>query len=134
MAKGYDQHIERKNKVNSFGRELTRRAKSKCELCEATGVGLSVFEVPPVKEEPEVERCIFICDECKNKLERVKKAKENDFRFLTNSIWSEVDMVRALSIKLLTEMTTKYSWAELVLDDLYIDEATEESIKTIELE
>lgn len=134
MAKGYDQHIERKNKVNSFGRELTRRAKSKCELCEATGVGLSVFEVPPVKEEPEVERCIFICDECKNKLERVKKAKENDFRFLTNSIWSEVDMVRALSIKLLTEMTTKYSWAELVLDDLYIDEATEELIKTIELE
>lgn len=134
MAKGYDQHIERKNKVNSFGRELTRRAKSKCELCEATGVSLSVFEVPPVKEEPEVERCIFICDECKNKLERVKKAKENDFRFLTNSIWSEVDMVRALSIKLLTEMTTKYSWAELVLDDLYIDESTEELIKTIELE
>ena len=134
MAKGYDQHIERKNKVNSFGKELTRRAKSKCELCEATGVSLSVFEVPPVKEEPEVERCIFICDECKNKLERVKKAKENDFRFLTNSIWSEVDMVRALSIKLLTEMATKYSWAELVLDDLYIDEATEELIKTIELE
>lgn len=134
MAKGYDQHIERKNKVNSFGRELTRRAKSKCELCEATGVSLSVFEVPPVKEEPEVERCIFICDECKNKLERVKKAKENDFRFLTNSIWSEVDMVRTLSIKLLTEMATKYSWAELVLDDLYIDESTEELIKTIELE
>ncbi|MEG0235519.1 PhnA protein [Cetobacterium sp.] len=134
MAKGYDQHIERKNKVNSFGRELTRRAKSKCELCEATSVSLSVFEVPPVKEEPEVERCIFICDECKNKLERLKKAKENDFRFLTNSIWSEVDMVRALSIKLLTEMATKYSWAELVLDDLYIDEETEELIKTIELE
>lgn len=134
MAKGYDQHIERKNKVNSFGKELTRRAKSKCELCETTGVSLSVFEVPPVKDEPEVERCIFICDECKNKLEGVKKAKENDFRFLTNSIWSEVDMVRALSIKLLTEMATKYSWAELVLDDLYIDESTEELIKTIELE
>lgn len=134
MAKGYDQHIERKNKVNSFGKELTRRAKSKCELCETTGVSLSVFEVPPVKDEPEVERCIFICDECKNKLKRVKKAKENDFRFLTNSIWSEVDMVRALSIKFLTEMAAKYSWAELVLDDLYIDESTEELIKTIELE
>lgn len=134
MAKGYDQHIERKNKVNSFGRELTRRAKSKCELCEATGVSLSVFEVPPVKEEPEVERCIFICDECNDKLERIKKAKENDFRFLSNSMWSEVDMVRALSIVLLKEMSKKYSWAEVILDDLYIDEATEELIKTIELE
>ncbi|MHA4990421.1 PhnA protein [Cetobacterium somerae] len=134
MAKGYDQHMERKNKVNSFGRELTRRAKSKCELCEATSVSLSVFEVPPVKEEPEVERCIFICDECRDKLERVKKAKENDFRFLSNSMWSEVDMVRALSIVLLKEMSKKYSWAEVILDDLYIDEATEELIQTIELE
>ena len=134
MAKGYDQHMERKNKVNSFGKELTRRAKSKCELCEATGVSLSIFEVPPVKEEPEVERCIFICDECRDKLERVKKAKENDFRFLSNSMWSEVDMVRALSIVLLKEMSKKYSWAEVILDDLYIDEATEELIQTIELE
>lgn len=134
MAKGYDQHMERKNKVTSFGRELTRRAKSKCELCEATGVSLSIFEVPPIKEEPEIERCIFICDECRAKLDRIKKAKENDFRFLTNSIWSEVDMVRALSIRLLQEMATKYSWAELVSEDLYIDEATEELIKTIKFE
>ncbi len=134
MAKGYDQHMERKNKVSSFGKELTRRAKSKCELCEATGVSLSVFEVPPVKEEPEVERCIFICDECRDKLERIKKAKENDFRFLTNSVWSEVDMVRAVSIVLLKEMSKKYSWAEQVLEDLYIDEATEELIATIDFE
>ena len=134
MAKGYDQHMERKNKVNSFGRELTRRAKSKCELCEATGVSLSVFEIPPVKDEPEIERCIFICDECKNKLERIKKAKENDFRFLSNSIWSEIDIVRALSILLLKEMATKYSWAELILDDLYIDEATEELIRTVDFQ
>lgn len=134
MAKGYDQHMERKNKVSSFGKELTRRAKSKCELCEATGVSLSVYEVPPVKEEPEVERCIFICDECRDKLERLKKAKENDFRFLTNSVWSEVDMVRAVSIVLLKEMSKKYSWAEQVLEDLYIDEATEELIATIDFE
>ncbi|MGL5278299.1 MAG: PhnA protein [Cetobacterium sp.] len=134
MAKGYDQYLERKNKVNSFGKELTRRAKSKCELCEATGVSLSIFEIPPTKEEPEVERCIFICDECRDKLERIKKAKENDFRFLSNSMWSEVDMVRALSIVLLKEMSKKYSWAEVILDDLYIDETTEELIKTIELE
>ena len=49
-------------------------------------------------------------------------------------MWSEVDMVRALSIVLLKEMSKKYSWAEVILDDLYIDEATEELIQTIELE
>ena len=131
MAKGYDQHIERKNKVNSFGKELTRRAKSKCELCENTGVSLSIFEVPPVKEEPQVERCIFICEECKDKLDRVHKAKENDFRFLGNSVWSEVEIVRALSIVLLKEMSKKYVWAEQILEDLYIDEETLNLIETI---
>ena len=131
MAKGYDQHIERKNKVNSFGKELTRRSKSKCELCENTGVSLSVFEIPPVKEEPEMERCIFICEECKIKLERINKAKENDFRFLNNSIWSEVEIIRAFSIVLLKEMAKKYTWAEQVLEDLYIDEETLSLIETI---
>lgn len=126
--------MERKNKVNSFGRELTRRAKSKCELCEATGVSLSVFEIPPIKEEPEVERCIFICEDCKNKLERIKKSKENDFRFLSSSIWSEVDIVRAFSILLLREMAKKYSWAELISDDLYVDEDTEKLIETLSCE
>ncbi|MDX8335642.1 PhnA protein [Candidatus Cetobacterium colombiensis] len=134
MAKGYDQYMERKNKVNSFGRELTRRAKSKCELCEATGVSLSVFEIPPIKEEPEIERCIFICEDCKNKLERIKKSKENDFRFLSNSIWSEVDIVRAFSILLLREMAKKYSWAELISDDLYVDEDTEKLIEMLSCE
>lgn len=133
MAKGYDVYKERLDKVTSFGKELTRRAKSKCELCEATGVKLSVFEVPPVKEEPKVERCIFICDECIDKIERLKKAKENDFRFLSSSIWSEVPMVKAFSIYLLQAISGKFSWAEDMLEDLYMDEETEEEVKGIEL-
>lgn len=133
MAKGYDTYKERVDKVTWFGKELTRRAKSKCELCEATGVKLSVYEVTPVKEEPEIERCVFICDECIDKIERLKKAKENDFRFLSSSIWSEVPMVKALSIYLLKRISEKFGWAEDMLGDLYIDEETEELVKGIEL-
>lgn len=133
MAKGYDMYKERLDKVTGFGRELTRRAKSKCELCEATGVKLSVFEVPPVQEEPEVERCIFICDDCRDKIEKLKKVKENDLRFLSSSIWSEVPMVRAFSIYLLKNISGKFGWAEDMLGDLYIDEDTEEMLKRIEL-
>lgn len=133
MAKGYDIYKERLDKVTWFGKELTRRAKSKCELCEATGVKLSVFEVPPVQEEPEVERCIFICDECRGKIENLKKIKENDLRFLSNSIWSEVPLIRAVSIYLLKVISEKFSWAEDMLEDLYIEEEIEEMMKKIEL-
>ncbi|MGL5100731.1 MAG: PhnA protein [Fusobacteriaceae bacterium] len=133
MAKGYDIYKERLDKVTWFGKELTRRSKSKCELCEATGVKLHVYEVPPVQEEPEVERCIFICDDCKDKIDRLKKIKENDLRFLSSSIWSEVLMVRAFSIYLLKNISGKFGWAEDMLDDLYIDEDTEEVVNSIEL-
>lgn len=134
MAKGYDQHVERVNKINSFGRELARRSKSKCELCESSGVSLKVFEVPPVEIEPDISRCIFICEDCLKKIENLKKSKENDFRFLTNSIWSDVDIVRYLSIVLLKEISKKYSWAESALDNIYMDELTEEMIKSIKFE
>ncbi len=30
--------------LSSFGKDLARRARSKCELCESAGVPLSVFE------------------------------------------------------------------------------------------
>lgn len=134
MAKGYDQHIERVNKINSFGRELARRSKSKCELCESSGVSLKVFEIPPVGAEPDISRCIFICEDCLKKIENLKKSKENDFRFLTNSIWSDVDIARYLSIFLLKEISKKYSWAESTLDNIYMDELTEEMIKSIKFE
>ena len=132
MAKGYDLHKERLDKVSSFGKELTRRAKSKCELCEATNIKLSVYEVKPTSEEPSIERTIFICDDCIDKIERIKKAKENDFRFLNNSIWSEVPMVKAFSLYLLRVMS-KFGWASDILEDLYIDEETEELCKSIDL-
>lgn len=134
MAKGYNVYKERVDKVTGFGKELTRRAKSKCELCEATGVKLSVFEVPPIEEEPEIERAIFICDDCKDKIERFKKVKENDFRFLNSSVWSEVPMVKAFSIYLLREMSSKFEWTQDLLENVYIEEEIEEKINGINLE
>ncbi|MGL5051103.1 MAG: PhnA protein [Fusobacteriaceae bacterium] len=133
MSKGYNIYKERVDKVTSFGKDLTRRAKSKCELCEATGVKLSVFEVPPTGEEPEIERCIFICDECKAKIDNLKRSKENDFRFLNSSIWSEVFMVKAISLYLLRNISKKYEWADKILEDVYVDEETEEVASKIEL-
>lgn len=132
MAKGYDVYKERVDKVTMFGKELTRRAKSKCELCEATGVKLSVFEVPPTEVEPEIERCIFICDECKGKLENLKRVKENDLRFLNSSIWSEIPMVKAFSLYLLRKISGKFQWAEAILEDLYVEEEIEETSNKIE--
>ena len=62
MAKGLDQHRERLEALALLGKDLTRRAGSKCELCETAGAKLQIHEVPPVPSEPELEGCIFIDD------------------------------------------------------------------------
>ena len=134
MAKGLDKYQERLNIVSGFGKNLARRSKSKCELCEASGVKLSVFEVPPVKEEPNYDRCIFLCESCIELLKNIKKSKENDFRFLSGSMWSEVAIVKVTALYILNNIKDKYSWAEELLENAYLDEDGKELLKAIDFE
>lgn len=133
MARGYDSDRERKSKVSFFGKDLARRAKSSCELCEVTGEKLEVFEVPPISEEPDFDRCILICSSCKKLLENIDKANENDVRFFNNTIWSEVDMVKAVSIAALRKLEKKHPWASDIMDSAYIDEEMEAKVEEVEL-
>lgn len=133
MSKGYARHQERMQELNSFGRDLTRRAKSKCELCETAGVKLSVYEVEPLAEEAEFERCMLICESCTDALKNIKKAPIAQMRFLENSIWSEVAIVKATAIYLLRAFADKTPWAREALDNVYIDPDTEALLKKIEL-
>lgn len=131
MAKGFDKHQERLNIVSGFGKNLARRSKSKCELCEATGVKLSVFEVPPSKDEPDYDRCIFLCENCIELLKNLKKSKENDFRFLSGAMWSETPIVKVTAIYILNSIKEKYSWAEELLENAYLDEEENALLETI---
>ena len=131
MAKGFDKHQERLNIVSGFGKNLARRSKSKCELCEATGVKLSVFEVPPSKDEPDYDRCIFLCENCIELIKNIKKSKENDFRFLSGAMWSETPIVKVTAIYILNSIKEKYSWAEELLENAYLDEEENALLETI---
>lgn len=132
MAKGLDKSNERKAEVSSFGKDLAKRCKSKCELCEAANVKLNIYEIPPVKDEPDFHKCIMICDECLDKVERFSKMKENDLRFLGNSVWSETPIIQALSVYLLRQLKDKYSWVPDTLENVYLDEDAEELIGKID--
>ena len=128
MAKWKGISKARKNNVIEFGKELVRRSKSTCELCGESGRSLSVYEVGKTDDEADVERCIHICNECKNTIKNLNKAKENDRRFLNYAIWSEVIAVKATAIHIISELEEKnrYSWIEDLLDMIYIDDELKE--------
>ena len=130
MAKGLDKHKERMAMLSSFGKDLTRRSGSKCELCSASGVSLNVFEVPPVQDIPDIEKCVFICDTCKELIEKPKSDPRGHWKCLNNPIWSEVPAIQVLSYKILKKIEEKEKWVSELLEEVYIDPDIEEWAKS----
>lgn len=133
MAKWKGISKARKNNVTEFGKELVRRSKSTCELCGESGRSLSVYEVGRTDDEADVERCIHICDQCKNTIKNLNKANENDLRFLNHAIWSEENIVKATAIDIIKQIEGKYSWIDDLLDMVYMDEELGELVEKIKI-
>jgi len=122
MSKGYEKNKERKVELSYFGKDLVRRSKSMCELCETSGTKLEIFELPPVPASPNFDRCMLLCEKCK---QQTKNPDDfNHLRCLSNSVWSEVPAVAALSIRLLNLLKDDHSFASELLDQIYPDEDT----------
>lgn len=126
MATRRELHEARRTAVAALGKELTRRARSRCELCEASS-GLQVVEVPPVEEDPSVDAAILACPRCRELVEGGKLPRETDaLRFLEGAAWSEVQPVQLAAVRLLRRLDAAgVSWAREALDGLWLDEELE---------
>lgn len=129
MSKAADKHKERLNEVSSFGKDLARRCKSHCELCDNHGVKLFIHEVPPVPKDPELDHCIFICETCLEQINYPKRLDINHWHCLHTSIWSEVPAVQVMATLMAKQIAAKADFAEELLDQVYLDESIQEWIE-----
>lgn len=126
MAKGREEHEARVAALNAFGKDLARRAKSKCELCERAGERISIYEVPPVSREPEFERCLLLCGDCLEQASEPKRFRPGEhWRVLAGQAWSENPMVQVMAVRLLRRQAASQDWARSALGELYLDEDVE---------
>jgi protein PhnA len=121
MAKGRDAFDARRNELSLFGKDLARRSGRKCELCQAQGVSLSIFEVPPVPKAPDFDHCIFICSTCAEQIEQPKRRDANHWRCLTQSVWNETPSIQAISVALLSTFDT--DWAQDTREIVFCDDS-----------
>ena len=126
MAKGFEKQQERAALLNSFGKDLTRRSGSQCELCSRAGVPLAIFEAPPVPEPPEFKSCIFICDTCRGFLKKPGKGDIDHWRCACESVWSDVPAVQVTAARILDRLSKNELWAREALEDVHLDEEIEE--------
>lgn len=127
MARGREEYQARIAHLNSFGKELARRAKSKCELCEVAGDKLSVVELPPEPGDPEIGRCLMLCEACADAIREPKGFQAGDqWRFLAQMVWSEVPAVQAAALRLLKRQEGSQVWARESLETVFPGEDVEE--------
>jgi protein PhnA len=129
MAKGREEHDARTARLQSFGKDLARRAKSKCELCERAGEKLSIFEVPPEPREPDIDRCLLLCERCREQADGLKRFQPGEhWRILAEMAWSGIPMVQVMAVRLLRRQAGAQAWAREALETLDLDEDLEKLV------
>lgn len=127
MATGFQGKFHRQNMLSRLAKDLVRRSRSKCELCDKSGVKLQVYELPPLGDEPYLDGCVFICDGCYKQILQPGKMIPSHWRCLNHALWSEVPAVQVLSVRMLRRLAvTGQHWAEELLEQAYIEPDLEE--------
>ena len=120
MARGLEQHQARAEAVSLLGKDLARRARSRCELCDGHEGALRPFEVPPVPEDPSLEHALLLCERCTAGAlgEPVEAAQ---CHFLETAVWSELVPAQVTAVRLLRRLAGEGAgWAAQTLETVYL--------------
>jgi protein PhnA len=125
MSKGYELHQARMMALQGMGKDLARRAKSKCELTGAAGVRLWPYEVPPTGEDPDIDRTLLISEECMEMLDHPERLAGRHWQCLAEAVWSEMPAVQVVAWRMLNELAKREDWAREALGEVFLDPETE---------
>ncbi len=131
MAKGLKKYQERQGALNLLGKDLARRSRSCCELCEASGVPLKIYEIEPVPAEPDFDHCLMTCGDCWEQLENPKRLNPDHWRCLTKTLWSPLPGAQVIAIRQLKALSGQYPWAAELLEQAYIEPEVQEWVDNI---
>ncbi len=120
---GYERHKERRDALNLLGKDLARRAASKCELCEEGGQRLDPYEPPPVEDDPSFERTMLVCEKCRRAAEGGPMKPASEWRFLETVGWSTIPAVQVTAIRMLRRLAADdVAWARDAAESIYPSE------------
>ena len=118
MAKGYDTNQARLQTLSLFGKDLARRSKTSCELSGKSGVALKIYEIAPVPNDPEFDRCLFLSEDTIEQLENPKKKlTPGQWRHLNELIWSELPQIQLMAVRILQWIAQDHTWAQEIIDE-----------------
>ncbi len=122
MAKGRDKHDAYLDALNGLGKDLARRARSKCELSEESGP-LQIFDLEGPKVEPSLDHVVMVCPLVFDHLEG-RQLKSETLHYLQTAVWSEITPVRRAAVRILEQIDEP--WAEEAIENAKMIDGTQE--------
>jgi len=101
--------------------DLITRSGAKCELCGATEA-LAASGVAP-RSGDDAETAILACATCRDQIAGSAALDAEHWRGLADSMWTPVAAVQVSAWRMLKRLEAE-TWAQDLLDQLYLDEET----------
>jgi protein PhnA len=103
--------------------DLVERCGGRCELCTSSN-SLARYQLP--NSEGRGDADVMLCSTCLDNIElSLEEMDVSHWRCLSDSMWSAVPAVQILAWRLLKRISSE-SWAQDLLDMLYLDESAME--------
>jgi protein PhnA len=99
---------------------INERAKGICELCSASASKLEAYQVAPKRDEI-ADNQVAVCSACMTHIGEPNNAASH-WRCLGDSVWNPTTSVQVLSYQILETLSPANSWAQDIMDGLYLDE------------
>lgn len=122
MSTGKAKHDAYHNALNLLGKDLTRRAKSRCELSGESG-SLVIFDLEGAKVEPSLEHVVLVSHTVRDLLDGIG-LKDQPLHFLETAVWSAETPIRRAAVRILEQVDEP--WARDAIDNAHMmDESTQ---------
>lgn len=106
----------------SIEQQLFARSQHSCELCKST-TDLNVQAVAPY-EADSAEHSAMLCATCQQEFSAPQD--QNHWRCLNDSMWNTEPAVQVLAWRTLKKLAAEQTWAQDLLDMLYLDPSVQE--------
>ncbi len=108
MARGLDKHQEYVDALNLLGKQLARRAKSKCELSGTSGT-LEAFDLEGEPTSPDLAHVLLVCPLVRGHLEGKGIEDRDALRYLDEAVWSTEDAIRTAAVRILEQIDAPWA-------------------------
>ena len=117
--------VKQRPQIGVLGKDLTRRSRGRCELCEGREE-VRAYELAPFPAEPAMERSLMGCERCRRWLEG-EDVVPREAWFLSSAVWSHEPAVQLAAARLLLRCDDPDSpWMREAIDAVDVDPTTGE--------